>query len=143
MIQLTHDTTIFLGVAPADFRRGIDGFVAVVEQSLGQRPRDGKIFCFINRANTMIRALSYDGTGYWLMTKRLSKGRFTGWPTAEATVSIASARELREILGGDAWVTTRATERLRTSSPVAQVQPCTTVMSQRQQSFTATSPFPR
>ena len=141
MIQLTHDTTILLGVAPADFRRGIDGFVAVVEQSLGQRPRDGKIFCFINRARTMIRALSYDGTGYWLMTKRLSKGRFTGWPTAEAAVSIASARELREILGGDAWVTTRATERLRTSSPVAQVHPCTTVMSQRP--FTATSPFPR
>lgn len=28
MILLTHETRILLCVAPADFRRGIDGFVA-------------------------------------------------------------------------------------------------------------------
>ena len=83
MILLTHETTIRLGVAPADFRRGIDGFVALCKNELLQEPRDGCVFVFINKARTMIRALSYDGTGYWLMAKRISKGRFTGWPTGQ------------------------------------------------------------
>jgi len=103
VIFLTHQTPILLGVAPADFRKGIDGFVAVCEQTLALQPRDGTVFVFINRARTMIRALSYDGSGYWLMTKRLSKGRFAGWPIgtgAGDTVSAASARELRQLLGG-------------------------------------------
>ena len=102
MIQLTHESVILLGVAPEDFRRGIDGFVSTVTLSLAQEPRSGAIFCFINRARTMIRALSYDGTGYWLMTKRLSKGRFTGWPSSDGVISSTSARELRQILGADA-----------------------------------------
>jgi transposase len=39
-------------------------------------PRSGTLFVFINRNKTMVRSLIYDGTGFWLMTKRLSKGRF-------------------------------------------------------------------
>jgi len=62
------------------------------------QPRDGSVIVFINRARTMIRALSYDGNGYWLMTKRLSKGRFSGWPSGQRALSHTSARELRIIL---------------------------------------------
>jgi hypothetical protein len=42
--------------------------------------RWGTLFVFINRSKTMVRTLAYDGTGFWLMTKRLSKGKFQGWP---------------------------------------------------------------
>ena len=102
MIQLTHQTPILLGVAPADFRKGIDGFVALCDTTLGRTPRDGTVLVFINRARTMLRALSYDGNGYWLMTKRLSQGRFSGWPTAEQAMTPASARQLRQLIGGTA-----------------------------------------
>ena len=101
MILLTHQSPILLGVAPSDFRKGIDGFVAQCRNTLGQDPKDGTIFVFINRARTMIRALSYDGTGYWLMTKRLSRGKFTGWPTGHEALSPASARQLRLLLSGE------------------------------------------
>ena len=50
----------------------------------------------------MIRALTYDGSGFWLMTKRLSKGKFTGWPTAGA-ISILAATELRVLLSGEGY----------------------------------------
>jgi hypothetical protein len=30
----------------------------------------------------MVRALNYENNGFWLMTKRLSKEKFSGWPTA-------------------------------------------------------------
>lgn len=67
---------ILQAINPADFRCGIDGFVAICRRQLAQDPRSGILFVFINRNKTMIRALSYDGTGFWLMTKRLSKGKF-------------------------------------------------------------------
>ena len=98
MILLTHQSPILLGVAAADFRRGIDGLVAQLRNTLQQDPSDGTIFIFINRSRTMIRALSYDGTGYWLMTKRLSRGKFTGWPTGHEPLSPASARQLRLLI---------------------------------------------
>lgn len=103
MIRLTHDTPILLGVAPGDFRCGIDGFAARTRLLLGHDPRDGTLYVYINRARTMIRALAYDGSGYWLMTKRLSKGRFAGWPSSDAPVAPATAKALRALLDGGAW----------------------------------------
>ena len=73
MILLTHETRILLCVAPADFRRVIDGFVAQCLNTLALQPRDGSVIVFINRARTIIRSLSCDVNGYWLMTKRLSQ----------------------------------------------------------------------
>jgi len=72
VIFLTHQSRIQLGVQPADFRKGVDGFVSLCKNQLLLEPRDGTIYVFINRARTMIRALSYDGTGYWLMTSASS-----------------------------------------------------------------------
>ena len=108
MIQLTHQTRILLGVAPAGFRSGIDGFVARCQNQLLLDPRDQSVFVFINRARTMIRALSYDGSGYWLMTKRLSSGKFTGWPSGDRAVSDTTALQLRHILGGNSWTNLEA-----------------------------------
>lgn len=108
MILLTHETRILLCVAPADFRRGIDGFVAQCQNNLALQPRDGSVIVFINRARTMIRALSYDVNGYWLMTKRLSRGKFIGWPDGQRALSSTSARELRIILSGAAPADTQA-----------------------------------
>jgi len=33
-----------------------------------------------SRGGTTIRLLNYDGQGYWLAQKQLSKGRFIWWP---------------------------------------------------------------
>ena len=70
-------------------------------------PRDQSVFVFINKAKTMIRALSYDGSGYWLMTKRISRGKFQGWPTGNTRVSDTTALQLRRILGGSSWEHTK------------------------------------
>jgi len=103
MIMLTRETRILLGVQPADFRKGIDGFQGVCRAALDHDPTDGTLYVFINRAGTMIRALAYHESGFWLMTKRLSRGRFTGWPVSGEPVSSTSAQALRELLAGGAW----------------------------------------
>jgi len=48
-----------------------------------------------------IRTLAYDGSGFWLMTKRLSKGKFTFWPKSTSTVSRLNAIKLQHILVGN------------------------------------------
>jgi transposase len=100
MIHLTAATPIVVATAPADFRKGIDGFVALCQHGLGQSPRSGTVFGFINRRATMIRLLVYEGHGYWLMTKRLSQGRYQGWPRPTSPLSPLAAHQLRQLLAG-------------------------------------------
>ena len=48
----------------------------------------------------MVRVLCYDGSGFWLMTKRLSQGRFTRWPAAGSALTVLEAAQLRQWLRG-------------------------------------------
>jgi transposase len=98
MIHLTANTHILVAIAPADFRQGIDGLAAVCRHKLSVNPRLGTVFVFINRNKTMVRALSYDGTGFWLMTKRLSKGKFTSWSNSTNNIEPLIAKQLRQLL---------------------------------------------
>lgn len=102
MIHLTAASTILIATQPADFRKGIDGLVGLCQQDLAQNPRSGTLYVFINRAATMIRILVYDqqGSGYWLMTKRLSRGRYRGWPRRESAIGSIQAHQLRQLLRG-------------------------------------------
>jgi len=98
MLQLTPQSRIFLATDPVDFRKGIDGLAAVCRQRLGDNPFEGAVYVFRNRSGTALKLLLYDGQGYWLLMKRLSKGRFTWWPrVADARVPL-SARELMILL---------------------------------------------
>jgi transposase len=100
MIALTAETTILLATKPADFRKGIDGFVALCRDQLKQNTRSGTWFVFINRNKTMMRILVWDHTGFWLMTKRLSKGKFSGWPKDHHLINTVDARSLSQLLSG-------------------------------------------
>ena len=102
MIHLTAHTPIQVAIQRVDFRKGIDGFVALCQYQLEQNPRSGTLYVFLNRNATMVRILAYDqsGPGYWLMTKRLSKGRYQGWPQGESPLSPMAAHRLRQLLTG-------------------------------------------
>jgi transposase len=98
MIRLTQESRIYLAVQPTDFRKHLDGLVAVCENQFKQSTRAGSWFVFINRARTMIRALVYDHNGYWLATKRLSRGRYGGWPKSSEPLAPCVATELMRLL---------------------------------------------
>ena len=63
----------------------------------------GTVYVFRNRSRTAIKAIAYDGQGYWLCQKRLSAGRFFHWPRAvKEPMSPLEAHELVVLLrGGD------------------------------------------
>jgi len=103
MIHLTTQSRILLATHPADFRKGLDGFIALCRLELLQDPRSDTLFVFINKDRTLLRVLSYDGSGFWLMTKRLSKGKFRGWPSEGQALSTVTARALSVLLKGGDW----------------------------------------
>lgn len=80
MLALSPQLTIFAATLPVDFRKGIDGLIGVCREQLLKEPLEGALFLFQNRAKTSIRALCFDGQGFWLLTKRLSIGKFHWWP---------------------------------------------------------------
>jgi transposase len=80
MIQITPQMRILVALAPADFRKGIDGLVRLCRETLEQDPFGGCMFVFRNRRATAVKVLVYDGQGFWLCHKRLSSGRFRWWP---------------------------------------------------------------
>ena len=98
MLQITPQMRILVAVEPADFRRGIDGLVRLRKDSPGQDPFAGSVFVFRNRRRTAIKALVYDGQGFWLCQKRLSEGRLKWWPTSAQASERLSARELQILL---------------------------------------------
>lgn len=101
MIHLTAQSHILIAIQPADFRCGIDGLAALCKQRLSQDPRNSSLFVFINRNRTMVRVLTYDGSGFWLMTKRLSKGRFQHWPRHhQDNITVMAAKQLKRLLTG-------------------------------------------
>ncbi|MGA9069618.1 MAG: IS66 family insertion sequence element accessory protein TnpB [Terracidiphilus sp.] len=104
MIQLTPQMRILVAVEAVDFRSGIDGLARICKQQLQADPFSGAVYVFRNRRSTSIKALVYDGQGFWVCQKRLSAGRFRFWPRArcEASTKRVAAHELQVLLmGGD------------------------------------------
>ena len=103
MIQVAPQMRVLVAVEPADFRRGIDGLARQCREVLEADPFSGAAFVFSNRRRTAVKILFYDGQGFWLCHKRLSRGKYKFWPCrADRAVTPLQAHELAVLLqGGD------------------------------------------
>lgn len=98
MIQLVPHLKIFVACDPVDFRKGIDGLVAVCRQQFDRDPFSGAVFVFRNRSRTSIKLIVYDSQGFWLCLKRLSKGRLVWWPDGSGPLHPMAAQQLHVLL---------------------------------------------
>jgi transposase len=110
MIQVTPQMRVLVAVEAADFRRGIDGLAQLCRASLEVDPFTGAVFMFRNRRRTAIKLLVYDGQGFWLCHKRLSKGKFGWWPSSQEGKATAAlqAHELHVLISAGDPSATRA-----------------------------------
>jgi len=67
---------IFVGTTPIDMRWGFERLSGIVETELGRRARSGALFVFFGRRAHTVKMLFFDGTGLWLLYKRLDSGVF-------------------------------------------------------------------
>ena len=101
MIQLTPQSRILLAVEPIDFRKGIDGIASICANEFKKDPSSGTLFVFINKSKTQVRILFYDGSGFWLMSKRLSQGKYPWWPKiCDEKTSLLCSKKLTLLLWG-------------------------------------------
>jgi transposase len=79
MLSFTGSLKVLLAVEPCDLRKSFNGLHGLATERLGEDPRQGALFVFTNRRRTRLKMLCWDGTGLWVLTKRLEKGTFS-WP---------------------------------------------------------------
>jgi len=79
MLSFTGSLKVFVALEPCDLRKRFNGLHALVRERLGEDPRRGALFVFNNRRRTRLKILYREGTGLWVMNKRLEEATFT-WP---------------------------------------------------------------
>jgi transposase len=102
MLIFTRSLKVCLAVEPCDLRASFERLAAVVRERLGEEERSSQVFVFGNRRRDRVKLLYWDGTGLWLMAKRLEQGTFS-WPQAcepgQAKVALR-AEALEMLLSG-------------------------------------------
>ena len=98
MINLVSTTKVYLAVEACDMRKQYNGLYAQVVSHLQEDPVSGALFVFSNRRRNRLKILYFDGTGLWVLAKRLEKGKFS-WPVGvDAKRKIKLAPEALQLL---------------------------------------------
>lgn len=103
MFQPTGATKVYLAAGATDMRKSFDTLCGVVRASMGDAdPLSGHLFVFCNRRRDRLKILHFDGTGLWVLAKRLERGTFS-WPAegaADGGRLVLAGAELALLLGG-------------------------------------------
>lgn len=101
MITLGTATRVYLACGATDMRKGFDGLADLARHVLEVDPLSGHLCVFCNRRRNRVKILYWDGSGFWVCSKRLAKGAFS-WPEgtgSERKLNLC-AEELSLLLGG-------------------------------------------
>ena len=109
-IQLKAPAILFYNAA-IDFRKSIDGLVALIHTHLNQNPSSG-IYIFFNRTRDKLKILSWHGNGFVLLYKRLECGKFTIPDNADAQSVTLDEKQLSWVLAGLDWEKMRQWNKL-------------------------------
>jgi transposase len=77
MLAFPAAIKIYVAVVPVDMRKQFNGLWAAAQEQLGEDPKNGAVFAFIYKERKRLKLLYWDGTGVWVLAKRLEQGRFS------------------------------------------------------------------
>ena len=69
MIVPPTNVRVLIATKPVDFRKGMDGLAAYVQEALKIDPFSGVIYVFRAKRADRVKLLFWDGTGVCLLTK--------------------------------------------------------------------------
>ena len=81
MLSFSGSLKVFVAVEPCDMRRSFNGLHDAVSTTLMEDPKSGSIYAFTNKRRTLLNLRYSEGTGIWILAKRLERGTFS-WPKA-------------------------------------------------------------
>jgi transposase len=62
MIAVPAGMRVLVATKPVDFRRGADGLVALVRETLGHDPFSGTVFVFRSKRADRVKIVAWDGS---------------------------------------------------------------------------------
>jgi len=95
----SFNTSIWFYPKPIDFRKQIDGLIILIADHLQLIPTSGQLFLFRNRTANKIKILWWDRNGFWLLYKRLEKGRLKFPAIHDETIEL-TREQLSWLLSG-------------------------------------------
>jgi transposase len=99
MLSLSPATRIFVAVEPLDMRQGFNGLYTWVQTVLQEEPTSGHWFVFLNKRRNRLKILTHDGSGLWILSKRLEKGTYAA-PIGEGKSLNLRPEELTLLIHG-------------------------------------------
>ena len=77
MLTFNGNLKVDVALEPCDMRKSFNTLAVLARNHLGFAPLSGAPFLFTNKSRRLIKILYFDGTGYWLVAKRLEEGNFS------------------------------------------------------------------
>jgi transposase len=97
MLAFPAGFKIYLAVEPVDMRKQCNGLWALASERLREDPRRGAVFAFSNKSRDRLKILYWDGSGVWVLAKRLERGRFS-WPVGSDAIKLSLTPEALTML---------------------------------------------
>lgn len=97
--MIPADVRIFMCTEAQDMRRSFDRLALAAREALGEDPRSGALFCFVNKRRNRLKVLWFDGSGYCLLYKRAHGVRFVV-PATVSRRALMDVPSLRALIAG-------------------------------------------
>jgi transposase len=76
MMMLSAALRAYICAEPIDMRKSIDALAQLVGPLFNADAFSGQLYVFVGRRRDKVKLLLWDRSGFWLMYKRLERGRF-------------------------------------------------------------------
>lgn len=99
MLDFSGSTTVYLACGVTDLRKSYTGLAAIIKLKFHLDPYSRCMFAFCNRRRTLIKILQWDGSGFWILMKRLDRDAFH-WPDTPDELQKVTLKEIHWLCDG-------------------------------------------
>lgn len=99
MLDLAGGTIVYLACGATDLRKSYHGLAAIIKLKFKLDPYSRCMFAFCNRKRTSIKILQWDGSGFWILMKRLDRDSFH-WPDTPDELQKVTLKEMHWLCDG-------------------------------------------
>lgn len=112
MISPAGNFKFYVASKPVDFRKGMDGLAAIVQNEFDLDPFNGAIFIFRSKRADRLKLIVWDGTGLVMTYKRI-EGKGFEWPRIQDGMINMNKSQFEALFEGLDWkrVTARGMRR--------------------------------